>query len=117
MNQQNIAIISYVIISLVAIIILTVLLSRKKKNCQSYSEKFKKCICSQGQSGREENCQDTTTVNNLYVTNKLTEFSKLPDRDWSKVNSGDANFPSSKGCYNSPTEKQWVEWDFTDFGS
>lgn len=113
MVKQKVAIISYIIFSLVAIVVLVVLLSRKKCN----SEGFKKCICSDGQGGREQDCQDTVTVNNLYVTNKLSEFSKFPNKGWSKVSPGDIEFPKSQGCASSPPEKTWVKWDFTDFGS
>ena len=119
MDQQKSAIIFYVVVSLVAIVVLVVLLSRKKKNCDSYTnEGFRKCICSSEQGGRERECQDTVTVNNLYVDNKLTEFSKLPDRDWSTVSPGDANFPLSQGCpWPNDTGKGWQKWDFTNFGS
>ena len=119
MDQQKSAIIFYVVVSLVAIVVLVVLLSHKKKNCDSYtSEGFRKCICSSEQGGRERECQDTVTVNNMYVDNKLTEFSKLPDRDWSTVSPGDANFPFSQGCpWPNDTGKGWQKWDFTDFGS
>jgi len=109
MDQQKLIII-YIAVALVAVIVLVVVLSKKKKK-----EGFRKCICSEGQGGREENCQDTVTVNNLYVTNKLTEFSKLPDQDWTKVSPGDVNFPQSEGC--AKHAKGWVGWDFTDFGS
>lgn len=122
MDREKIAIIAYVAVSLVAVTILVILLSRKKKSCQHYSgcskEGFRKCICSEGQGGREQDCQDTVVVNNLYVTNKLTEFSKLPDKGWSTVSPGDVDFPKPQGCnWTGSPGKDWVKWDFTDFGS
>lgn len=122
MDQQKVAIIFYVVVSLVAIVVLVVLLSHRKKKCTS--EGFRKCICSSEQGGRERECQDTVTVNNLYVENKLTEFTKLPDKGWSKVSPGDVDFPLSEGCNwpndhigSSAPNKGWQKWDFTDFGS
>ena len=115
MNQQ-LAILVYVVISLGAVVTLIVLLVRKKKS----KEGFRKCICSQEEGGRERECQDTVDVNNLYVTNKLTEFSKFPSKGWGKVSPGDIEFPESKGCNwpdCSTPGKGWVKWDFTDFGS
>jgi hypothetical protein len=114
MDREKSAIIFYVIVSLVSIVVLIVLLSRKKKNCEG----FRKCICSSDQGGRERECQDTVKVNNLYVNNELTEFSKLPEHGWSSVSPGDSNFPISQGCtWPDDTGKGWQKWDFTDFGS
>ena len=110
MDQQ---IIIYIVVSLVVIIMLIVLLAHKKNK-----EGFKKCICSSEQGGRERECQDTVKVNNLYVENKLTEFTQLPDRGWSKVSPGDVNFPLSEGCsWPNSSSNGWQKWDFTDFGS
>lgn len=119
MDREKIAIIAYVAVSLVAVTILVILLSRKKKSRSGSSkEGFRKCICSEGQGGREQDCQDTVVVNNLYVTNKLTEFSKLPDKGWSTVSPGDVDFPKPQGCnWTGSPGKDWVKWDFTDFGS
>ena len=105
----------------VSLVLLILLLTRKKKEPYKDTEKtvgFRKCICSSDQGGREQNCQDIVTVNNLYVTNQLTEFSKLPDKGWSQTSPGDINFPKSEGC-NWPDKpgKDWTAWDFTDFGS
>ena len=120
MNQQKVAIIFYVVVSTAVIIVLSILLSRKKKKCKCISEGFRKCICSSRQGGRERECQDTETVNNLYVENKLTEFSKLPDKDWEAVSPGDIEFPISQGCNwpnSTSSGKAWPRWDFTEFGS
>lgn len=115
MDNQKVLTIAYVVISLAVIVVLAVLLSRKK--CK---EDFRKCICSSEQGGRERNCQDTDTVNNLYVTNKLTEFSELKNQGWSTISPGDVDFPHSQGCNwcdHSSSEKGWKAWDFTDFGN
>ena len=84
-------------------------------------EHFRKCICSSREGGRQDNCQDTVTVNNKYVTNELTEFSDLPSPGWDRgASPGDVDFPVSEGCGfgQEPHDKQgWPMWDFTDFGS
>lgn len=115
MEEKTIAVILYVIISLIVIVVLTILLSRKK-----HCENFKKCVCSSDQGGRERVCQDIVDINNLYVTGKLTENSSFKDKTWVGTSPGDVNFPISKGCGwndSEPTEKKWGKWDFTDFGN
>jgi hypothetical protein len=110
--EQKVAIALFAVTS-IAIIVIIVLVARKK-----HKEPFKKCICSSDQGGRERECQDTVEVNNLYVTNKLTEFSNLPNHGWTKVSPGDPDFPISQGCsWPDNSTKGWKSWDFTDFGS
>lgn len=94
---------------------LIVLLSRRKKH---HKETFRKCICSSDQGGRERECQDNVTVNNLYVTNQLTENSDLRSKDWGTISPGDMDFPHSQGCKwcDSPS-RGWTTGDFTDFGN
>jgi hypothetical protein len=107
----------YVIVSLLVIASLATMVGNNSK------EGFRKCICSSAGSGREQDCQDTVDVNNLYVEGKLTESSQLPDKGWSTVSPGDLAFPPSQGCSWStapPPESvphQWQAWDFTDFGN
>jgi hypothetical protein len=110
---------TYVFLSIAVMIALAVLLHKKKK-CENY----RKCICSDGQGGRERNCQDTATVNKLYVNGELTESSSFKDKGWSDVSPGDVNFPLSQGCgwSNSVASDMnqgsgWASWDFTDFGN
>ncbi len=115
MDEKNIGIIIYVIFSIICIIVLIILLSRKK-----HCENFKKCVCSSEDGGTKRNCTDIVSLNNLYVTGRSTENTKQLDKPWSKVSPGDVNFPSSSGCSWSdytPTEKKWGKWDFTDFGN
>jgi hypothetical protein len=98
------------------IFLITILIIVTKKH---HHENFRKCICSDsdGQGGRQETCQDLTKVNNLYVTNQLTEFSKFPDKGWSNVSPGDQSFPESSGCSDEHNSGNWIKWDFTDFGN
>ena len=113
---------TYVFLSIAVMITLAVLLHKKKK-CENY----RKCICSDGQGGRERNCQDTATVNKLYVNGELTESSAFKDKGWSHVSPGDVNFPLSQGCgWSNSVVPQvsdgnqgsgWASWDFTDFGN
>ena len=113
MEISRALVLTYVFLSSAVMVVLAVLLSRKKK-CETY----RKCICSDGQGGRQRNCQDTVTVNNLYVKGKLTESSKLSDKGWSKVSPGDVSFPASQGCqWPDSATSGWVAWDFTDFGN
>jgi hypothetical protein len=81
------------------------------------SEHYKKCICSSN-NGTERNCQDTEVVQKNYEDNKATEFTDLKPREWSKVSSGDYNYPVSNSCNwkdDSGAKNEWVAWDFTDF--
>lgn len=111
---MNTGVYLYILLSLSTIVVLAILLSRKKKS----NENFRKCICSERQGGRERNCQDDVVVNNMYVTGKLTEFSKLKSPGWDRVSPGDSSFPLSAGCTwpNSSNGKQQF-WDYTEFGS
>lgn len=104
----------FILVSLIIIGILSYVVANQYK-----SENFRQCVCQSAGSGRERACQDTTEVNNLYVTGQLTETSKLPDRGWSTVSPGDMNFPVSNGCAWMDYSKQpeWQKWDFTDFGN
>lgn len=114
MDQKKMGII-FVSIGLLLIIIgiLYKLLHRSK-------EKYRKCICSSEQGGRERECQETDVVQALYNDNVLTEYSKLKSPGWNTVSPGDMNWPLSGGCTwpdNSEKSKQWFAWDFTDFGN
>jgi len=101
----------YVVLSLLVIIALIVLLSRKKK-C---TENYKKCICSQSMDKRE--CQDGDLVQKLYEDNVLTESTNLNSPGWTKVSPGDVDYPLSEGCPwpDESNKKGWSAWDFTDF--
>lgn len=101
---------TYILLSLVAIVVLTVLVSKK---CKS-QEPYRKCFCSQGYGGRQKVCQDTVKAWKDYENGK-TEYAKMPDkREWTKISPGDIDYPPSKGC---PKCQGWQKWDYTDFGS
>lgn len=122
-NEIKFAILIYIFVSVIAIVTLSIVLATKQYECSNKvdRENFKKCICSQNQAGRSQNCQNLQTVNNLYVDGQLTEFTSLPNKGWSQVSSGDYNFPESQGCSNTNYKRQdtgkWSSWDFTDFGN
>jgi hypothetical protein len=83
------------------------------------SENYKVCVCQQGGTGRESACQDVTTVNNLYVTGQLTETTEQKGKGWTKVSPGDIDFPVNTGCdwATHSGGKDWMKWDYTDFGN
>lgn len=115
MDRLQIAILSYVILSLALVIILAIMLYRRR-NCR---EGFRKCVCSSREGGRMEQCQDGDIVQQAYDDNLLTENTNLVSPGWSTVSPGDVNFPLSEGCKwpDRVDSRQWVKWDFTDFGS
>ena len=105
-------------ISVALLIFTVVIFLLALANAMNKKENFKQCICGDRQGGREQNCQDTVDVNNLYVTGQLTETSDLKSRGWSTVSPGDINFPASNGCVPiDRSNKQWQSWDFTEFGN
>ena len=111
MNSNTIAVIIVVLLFISAIV--GVVVYRKDK------EKYHKCVCSSSEGGCQRNCQDIDTVQDLYDTRKLTEFTNFPNKGWSTTSPGDMNWPLSKGCDwpDNSTKKEWQEWDFTDFGN
>lgn len=104
----------YILISLVVLGLLIYLVVTKDKK-----EGYKVCVCQQGGTGRESACQDVTTVNNMYVTGELTETSPQKGKDWTKVSPGDIDFPVNTGCDwgTHSGGKDWMKWDYTDFGN
>lgn len=105
--KEKCAVGSYIVLSLVAIVVLIVLVT--KKDC---GEGFRKCICSQADGGRRQVCQNTEqTLKNYH--HGLTEYAPMPKhRQWGTVSPGDIDFP-----HVSHRKKGWQKWDFTDFGS
>jgi hypothetical protein len=102
-------------IIIVIIGITTVILLMKKKDKKD-KESYKKCICS-SRGGTERNCQDTEVVNDLYNSNKLTEYSDFKPKGWTTISPGDYDYPHSEGCNwnDGPDNSEWRFWDFTDF--
>lgn len=108
------------LIGLLLILFIIVFYEIFRKKEKKNKEGFRKCICSSHQAGRESDCQETETVQTLYDDNKLTEFTNLKSRGWTKVSPGDISFPVSEGCPwpdNHKNAKDWQAWDFTQFGS
>lgn len=98
MKNEHIIIVG-VSISIVTIIVLAILLSRKHN-----SENYKKCICTGSQGGRGRVCQNTETAWKNYQ-NGLTEYADIVKMQkdmggpkWSTVSPGDYDFPLSEGC-------------------
>ena len=108
----------FILICIIVILILVIILMTKLKNCKKSTENFRKCICS---GPATEECQDTIVVDDLYVKNKLTEYSNLKNKGWGNVSPGDINFPVCNGCgcgsINNLQGPGWRNWDYTDFGN
>lgn len=111
----------YIILSLAAIVILSVLLATKK-NCK---EGFSKCVCNSREGGREEVCQNIELVQQLYDGSVLTENSNLKAPGWERgASPGALTFPDDQGCstgcdseVKENTPHKWQYWDYTMFGS
>lgn len=110
----------YIILSLAAIVTLSVLLATKKSK-----EGFSKCVCNSREGGREEVCQDVELVQQLYDGSVLTENSNLNAPGWERgASPGALTFPDDQGCstgcntvIKEDTPHQYQNWDFTMFGS
>lgn len=113
--MKKVVLVSYAGFAIVVIALLIYILATGNKR-----ENYRKCICTESEGGRGRTCQDTTEVNNDYVSNKWTEFSQFPNKGWSNVSPGDVSWPESAGCnwpdYNDGA-KQWFFWDYPQFGS
>jgi hypothetical protein len=133
------AVVIYVILSMAAIVTLSVLLATKK-NCKEgfptrsdvitgvvdIPRRTTKCVCNSREGGREEVCQDIDLVQQLYDGSVLTENTNLKSPGWDRGSSpGALAFPNdqgcSQGCASEPigehTPHKWQSWDFTQFGS
>jgi hypothetical protein len=91
MELLKIAIVFYILASLVVIVVLAVMVSRKK-------EGFKTCVCSSRQGGAAENCQDNDAVEDAYVDGSRTENTDFKSPGWDRGPSpGSYRFPASCG--------------------
>jgi hypothetical protein len=93
-TNEKIAVGIYIILSLVALVILVVLVTRKKK-C---AENFKKCFCSQNAGGRGKICQDTNDTWASYERGVTENTPNWNERSWTTIFPGDVDFPQSEGC-------------------
>lgn len=126
----------YIILSLAAIVTLSVLLATKK-NCKegfptnsdvipslpdASPMRTTKCVCNSREGGREEVCQDIDLVQQLYDGSVLTENTNLKSPGWDRGSSpGALAFPNDQGCsantepIGEHTPHTWQQWDFTQF--
>jgi hypothetical protein len=63
------------------------------------------------QAGRDMVCQDKEKVTMAYDKEEATEFTDLPNKGWSRVSPGDAEFPLSQDCYNPQSGWKWFDFD------
>ena len=102
MDLKEIYISIYIVVSLAAIVVLSILLYNSKKNNK---ESFKKCLCSSETGARV--CQDTEQVWKNYQ-NGMTEYMNLPKREWSKISPGDIDYPPNRGaCQSVPYQENY----------
>lgn len=101
---------SYLFIVSAIIVVLVLILVKEKKS----SEGYKSCICSSNSGGAGKVCRDVVDINNNYVSGVATEFSALPNKEWSTSSPGDFSWPSPSGCNcKSNSDDGWAgAWDF-----
>jgi hypothetical protein len=88
---------------------ITVLVLKAKKK-----ENFNTCLCS-SRNGTDRYCQNVDKVDRDYVDGKATEFSVFKNPGWTKVSSGELNYPECHGCFKYGPDGTAGDWDFSDF--
>lgn len=79
--MENIAVIVYVVVSLIVIgVLMTFLILCEKKKCDNF------CVC---KGAGQKICRDLDKVRKEYRENKATEYSTRPEKQWSKYSPGD----------------------------